>query len=123
MNFQLKLFEHEEQKRNEESCFFLNFRSRNQKMKIFHKIFLVLFAIDYVHSLSFVDFLSTIIDNGRFVEENYINSNFSIEPFIPTIQSDLFVNMNASNCTRDMQILAFELLEKRIWALKSKFDK
>ena len=70
-------------------------------------------------SFSFVDILSSIIANGRFVEENYINSNIPLEPFIPTIHTELFGNINTSNCSRDMQILSRDLINKQIWALKS----
>lgn len=89
------------------------------KMKIC--FFFLLLSITYVQSTSwaFVDILSNIIANGRFVEENYINSDIPLEPFIPSIHSDLFGNINTSNCTRDMQILSRDLMNRQIWALKS----
>lgn len=85
-------------------------------------LFLLLWT-SHVQSVSFVDILSSIIANGRFVEENYINSNIPLEPFIPSIHSDLFVNINTSNCSRDMQILSRDLMSKQIWALKSNWTK
>jgi len=70
-------------------------------------------------SLSFINLIPSIIANRRFVQENFVNSDFIINPILPSINNELIFNANGSNCSRDMQLLSHDLISRQIWALKS----
>ena len=92
------------------------------KMRFFWYFFLLIGSKVEPTSVSFINLLSSIIANGRFVEENYVNSNFPLDSIFPSIDFDRAVNANGSNCSRDMQILSHDLVARQIWALKSRFQ-
>ncbi|CAF1020152.1 unnamed protein product [Rotaria sordida] len=72
-------------------------------------------------SLSFINIIPSIIANGRFIKENIINSNIILHTTLPSINVDLILNANESNCSRDVQLLAHDLINEQTWALKT-FD-
>lgn len=72
-------------------------------------------------SLSFINIIPSIIANGRFVKENLINSKYVLQPVLPKISVDLTLNTNGSNCSRDIQLFARDLVSQQTWALKSIF--
>ncbi|CAF3562241.1 unnamed protein product [Rotaria sp. Silwood2] len=72
-------------------------------------------------SLSFFNLIPNIISNGRFVQENIINSKIEFNETFPRLNQDLTLNANGSNCSEDIQLLAKDLNARKTWALKSKF--
>lgn len=66
-------------------------------------------------SYSFVDLISHIVNSGRFVEENLIHFNLTH----PSLNFNLNLHQNTSNCTRDIRKLTSDLLDRQVWALKS----
>ncbi len=71
-------------------------------------------------SVSFVNLIPSIIANGRFVQDNFVDSNLIFNPIVSSINIDRTFNANQSNCSRDMQLLSHDLIARQIWALKSK---
>ncbi len=74
-------------------------------------------------SLSFINLIPSIIANGRFVKENIIDSDLILHPVFPSINIDLTITANSSNCSRDIQLLARDFTSKQTWALKSNFSR
>lgn len=75
-------------------------------------------------SLTFVDLISGIISDARSVTENLVNWKLMENESWPRIDLNrLPLNINQSNCTQDLQIFARDLVEHRIWALKSNLIK
>ncbi|CAF1044534.1 unnamed protein product [Rotaria sp. Silwood1] len=72
-------------------------------------------------SLSFINIIPSIIANGRFVKENIIQTDAVLHPILPSINVDLILNANGSNCSRDIQLLFHDLINQQTWALKT-FD-
>ena len=73
-------------------------------------------AID-AQSLSFVNLISMIIANGRFVQDNAF---YPTSPS-PSIDTDSTWNVNPTNCTRDFHQFSQGLASKELWALKSEY--
>jgi len=71
-------------------------------------------------SLSFIDLIPNIIVNGQFVQENLIDSNIEFNQTFPSINVDLILDANGSNCSQDIHLLARDLATRKTWALKSK---
>jgi hypothetical protein len=72
-------------------------------------------------SVSFVNLISSIIDNRRFVQENFVDSDLIVNTGAPLINIDRTFSANGSNCSRDIQLLFHDLATRQIWALKSNF--
>ena len=70
---------------------------------------------------SFVELIPSIIDNARFAQENFVDSDLIVNPMVPSIHFDQAFSVNGSNCSREMQLLRHDLIARRLWALKSKF--
>ncbi|CAF2747121.1 unnamed protein product [Rotaria sp. Silwood2] len=70
-------------------------------------------------SLSFFNLIPNIISNGRFVQENIINSKIEFNETFPRLNQDLTLNANGSNCSEDIQLLAKDLNARKTWALKT----
>lgn len=73
-------------------------------------------------SLSFINIIPRIIANGRFVKENIDKTDFILQPIVPSINTDLLLSTNGSNCTQDIKLLVESLKSKKLWALKSMLD-
>ena len=71
-------------------------------------------------SISFVTIVENIRANGRFVQENMMDSTLYVNRTWPWIDPDLHADgNNASNCTRELQWFARDLAKRKLWALKS----
>ena len=73
-------------------------------------------------SLTFIDLISGVISNARFIEEENLDHWKSLEnatwPKIDLTRAG--ANLNESNCSRDLQTFARDLATRQTWALKSK---
>jgi len=90
------------------------------KFLIFHLFILQIGIKAEPPSLSFVNIIPSLIENGRFIQENIIDSNIEFNQTLPWINFDLEFNANQSNCSQDIQLLARYLTARKAWALKSK---
>ncbi len=70
-------------------------------------------------SLSFANLIPNIISNGRFIQENFIDTSIEFNQTFPWINLDLSLSANESNCTQDIQTLIRALTTKQKWAIKS----
>ena len=90
-------------------------------MKFLYYIFLVIIIGIKADpsSLSFIHLIPSIINNLRFMQENFIDSNLILNPVSSSVNFELRLNTNGSNCSADMQLFSRDLLARQSWALKS----
>lgn len=67
-------------------------------------------------SISFFNIIPKLITNDQSLQDNIdLNQKF------PSINLDIQLNANESNCSQDIQILTRDLTSRKTWALKSRY--
>ena len=83
-------------------------------MKSAWSLFAILFLIGIPVECSALSFF-TVLENGRFGPEKVMEWNATL----PWVNFNVQLEINQSNCSRDIRLLAEDLKAKKIWALKS----
>ena len=88
---------------------------------IFHLLILQIGIKAEPPSLSFMNLIPNLIANGRFIQENMIDSSIDFNQALPWINLDYQFKANESNCSQDIKLFIRDFNAKKTWALKSKF--
>lgn len=83
-------------------------------MKSAWSLFAILFFIGLPVKSSALSFF-TLLENGRFGSKEVMEWNATL----PWVNFNVQLEINQSNCSRDIRLLADDLKAKKIWALKS----
>lgn len=66
-------------------------------------------------AVSFFNLIPNLISVGQ-----NLQNNVEVNQTLPSINLDLQLNANVSNCSQDIQLLIQDLISRKTWALKSK---